>query len=159
MKKITLLLFALLIAIAASSQDASSIVSSDKELTNKDISFSCPDGSVFSQVPTANSAYYCQDEYTYYLVATNYSATGPFTNLRFWGGDFSGCTLDSTEEFEVTIWDDDPSNGATKVFSGTFDGTTFDTGETLSATRIFQIDIDLGTFINQTSGYNRYHKK
>lgn len=147
-------MFAVTIGAATLAQAGKPYVSVGEDPIPLSRSYACPDGAVFSQVPsTVNNAYYCQDGYDFYLVATNFLATGSFTNFRLWGGDYFGCTLDATEEFEVTIWDDDPSNGGTEVFSGTFDGTTFDTGEIHQGTRTYQIDIDLGTVINQTSGY------
>ena len=141
-------------ATATLAQTAKPSISAGEDPIPLSKSYSCPDGSVFSQVPpTADNGYICQEGYDFYLVATNYSATGPFTNFRFWGLDAYGCTLDATEEFEVIIWDGDPLDGGIIVFQETLNGTTTDTGETAFSSPVYQIDIDLGTAITQLSGY------
>jgi len=64
-----------------------------------------------------------------------------------------GCTLEQIEEFEVTIWDGVPSEDDNIVYQETLNGATTDTGEHEFGSDVYQIDIDLGTVINQTSGF------
>ena len=120
--------------------------------------FSCPEGSVVSQVPEdINAGLFCQEGQNQYsiLVAANYTTTAPFSSFRFWGFDEgSGCTLDPLEPFDVYIWDGDPANGGIGVFSGTFSGITTKTDEFAGIFNpIYQIDIDLGELIQQQTGY------
>lgn len=154
MKTIIPFLFALTMAAAAMSQSQPAIKTKKNDPILLGGSYSCPDESVFSQVhPIIDKGFFCQEGYEWYLAVSNYNATGPFSNFRFWGIDFKECTLQANEPFDVIIWDDDPSNGGVEIFSGSFVGTTLDTGELYESTSVYQIDIELGAVINQLSGF------
>lgn len=155
MKKFFVLLFVVVItaAVMAQEQQSSFAYDGDKSVT-VGRNFSCPPGTVFSQIPGIyDNGYYCQDGHPFFLAATNYTVSGPFGNFRFWGQDVFGCTLAATEEFEVIIWDGDPSDDGNIIFQETLNGVTTDTGESIFGSAIYQIDIDLGTTITQLSGY------
>ncbi len=125
----------------------------DQPVTRAD-EFVCPPNPVFSQVfPTVEDGEYCQLGYFYYIVADDYAATGPFSTMRFWGGDFYGCSLAPTEMFDIKIWNGDPSAGGTLVNSFTLAGTVTPTTVILGSTAIYQIDIDFGTSITQLNGW------
>ncbi len=161
MKKMILFLFAISITTAAIAQADLLPGITDKNPVRH--GFSCPEGSVFSQVPAAyNTAFLCQNDKDFYLVATNFTATSPFSSFRFWGidqlfivGNPLDCILDATESFDVFIWDGDPADEGELIFSEELIGTTVETGEIYTATgvQIYQVDIDLGTVIDIESGY------
>ena len=156
MKFVILFLFAITItpAIKAQTKPSSEITAKQTDRHG----FSCPEGSVFSQVPNdINAGLFCQAGQTQYsiLVAANYTTTAPFSSFRFWGFDGgSACTFGPVEPFDVYIWDGDPSNGGIGVFSGTFSGITTETDELAGIFNpIYQIDINLGELIQQQTGY------
>jgi hypothetical protein len=118
--------------------------------------FECLPGSVFSQVhPTIDNGWWCQQGYELSILADNYTASGPFSSLRIWGGDYWGCSLAATEPFIVYVWDNDPSiSGSNIIFSATRTGYTTSTGLiTWQGTPLYQIDIGLGTTITQLNGW------
>jgi hypothetical protein len=117
--------------------------------------YDCMENPVFSQVfPTSLNGHWCQFGGTVQTaVADDYSASGPFSSFRFWGFDFYGCSLASTEEFDVFIWDGSPLLGGILVHSFTLKGTTTYTPESFSGTPIYQVDINLGTTINLLNGW------
>jgi len=151
-----LFLFVITVAVATSAQNDLSSLSTDLQTDRH--GFSCPMGSVFSQIPdNIDAGHFCQAGQNQYsiLVAANYTTTTtPFSSFRFWGFDGgSGCTFGAVEPFDVYIWDGDPSNGGIGVFSGTFSGVTTETGQPYGFLPIYQIDIDLGELIQQQTGY------
>lgn len=150
-----LFLFVITVAVATSAKNDLSSLSIGLQTDHH--GFSCPEGSVVSQVPdNINAGLFCQEGQEQYstLVAANYTTTAPFSSFRFWGFDGgSGCTFDPVEPFDVYIWDGDPSNGGIGVFSGTFSGVTTETGQPYGFLPIYQIDIDLGELIQQQTGY------
>jgi len=108
----------------------------------------------FSQVfPTFSSAWYCQWGYPFSIAADDYSASGLFSTIRIWGGDFYGCTLAPTEMFKVFIWDGKPGSGGNLVYSSPLPGTTTPIGVYFGSTPIYQIDINFGTNINLFNGW------
>ncbi len=117
--------------------------------------FSCPEGSVFSQVPDDATGFYrCQLDTPSLIAATNYTAEGGrFTSFRFWGFDAVGCNLEPIEPFYVYVWNENPADRGDLIFSGEFDGLTLVTEEIIHETEIYQIDIDFGEVINQEAGY------
>ncbi len=156
MKKTMLFLFVLTIANAAMAQADLMSVRTDQEPITLDRNFSCPPETVFTQIPAEiDNGYVAQLGHfgLGVLAATGYSASSPFSHFRLWGGDFFGCTPDATEEFEVFVWDGDPTDGGNIIFQETLNGSITVTGEEFMGTSIYQIDIDLGATITQLNGF------
>jgi len=122
--------------------------------STRDNEYICAPNTVFSQVaPALVNLFYCQAGYTYFLCADDYTASAPFSTLRIWGGDYYSCSLAPTESFDIKIWDGEPWNTGTLVYSATVNGTTSLIGVNAGSTDIYQIDINLGTSINQLNGW------
>ncbi len=132
-----------------SASDGSSLPAS------RDNEFVCPPGSVFSQVaPTHDNAFFCQLGYFYYIATDDYIASGPFSTMRFWGGDYWGCSLAPTEMFDVFIYNGNPASGGNLIYSSTLAGITTPIGViSFGGTPLYQIDINFGTTITQLNGW------
>jgi hypothetical protein len=122
--------------------------------SSRDNEYVCMPDAVYSQVyPSLENLYYCQNDYTWYMAADDYSASAPFSTLRIWGGDFYSCSLAPTESFDIKIWDDAPWDSGNLIYSQTISGTTTFIGVNIGATDIYQVDFDLGTTITQLTGW------
>jgi len=117
--------------------------------------FICPEGSLFSQIyPEHDNGMYCQENYYYHLATDDYFASSPFNNIRIWGGNYHGCTLNDVEMFEVYIWDSNPKLGGNLIYFKTLEGytTPIDVMSYLQ-TPLYQIDIDLNGYVNELNGW------
>jgi hypothetical protein len=155
MKKLVLGLFFVALITSVMAQQFPTGASNGKtQPATRDNEFICLPNPVFSQVyPTLDNGIFCQLGYYYYIAADNYSATGPFSTMRFWGGVFYGCTMAPTEMFDIKIWNGDPNAGGTLVNSFTKPGTVTPTTVNFIGTPFYQIDIDFGTSITQLNGW------
>jgi hypothetical protein len=122
---------------------------------SRDYVYLCMENPVFSQVfPSSYTGHWCQyGGYVQTVVADDYSASGPFSSFRIWGGDYYSCPLAPTEEFDIFIWDGSPFLGGNLVHSFTLQGTTTSTGIVNVSTSIYQIDFDFGIPINLLNGW------
>jgi hypothetical protein len=155
MKKLLMTLFITALAsMIMAQQFAPSPSGGSAPPPGRDNEFFCEPNSVFSQVfPTFTSGYYCQSGYNFNLAADDYSALGPFSTMRFWGGDFYGCSMAPTEVFDIFIWDGKPGSGGNLVNTFTLAGTVTPISVIFIGTQMYQIDIDLGTTVNQLNGW------
>lgn len=116
--------------------------------------YNCPDESVYGVVSQViETGYFCQAGYAYTIVAVPYSASGTFQHLRLWGIDFLGCTMLTNEDFEVFIWDADPSAGGKLIFNQVLSANLTDLQVFNAVSNTYQIDIALNTLVSQLDGW------
>jgi hypothetical protein len=124
---------------------------------SRDAIFECAPGYVFSQFDlTFDDAYYCDVNYPWTKVMDDYTATGPFSTIRFWGFNLSGCVPGASQTFLIEIYNGDPSSGGTLVNSFTKTATPQPKGVYVNwgaTTEMYQVDIDLGTMVTQLNGW------
>jgi len=160
MKKFTLFLAIVFSSALLNAQQSSMSVAQGGEAPLRELldnEFQCLPNSVFSQVhPTYNDAFYC-DSYpgSCFAVAENYTATGPFTTMRFWGGNYWGCTPGTSQTFIIEFYNGIPGSGGTVVNSFTKTVIPQPTGiiTPWGNTEFYMIDVNFGTTINQLNGW------
>jgi len=160
MKKMTILLMAMVMSLGLMAQDLPYVnVNGEMPASPKDNEFVCAPGSVFSQVfATYDNAYYAEETAQYSKVADRYTATGEFGSIRFWGANFSGGAINATETFIIRFYElngGNPIIPGNEVSSYTVSVNPFDMG--ISApwgpTPIYQIDIDFGATVTLLDGW------
>ncbi|HOW24695.1 MAG TPA: hypothetical protein PK711_03425 [Bacteroidales bacterium] len=117
--------------------------------------FECMDNAVFSQVPDVYSySYYCDASYSYTKVADNYSASGPFSSMRFWGASYWGYGVGVGETFLVEFYNGQPGLPGTSVVK-TFNvtGSCVQTAYQQGGTYLYQIDLNFPEPVTQTVGW------
>ncbi len=120
--------------------------------------FRCLPGTVFSQVHPNFDSFYFTDEVPGFCnkVAENYSASGPFSTVRFWGGNFNQGEPGTSQQFLIEIFDGIPGSGGSIVHS--FNVTVSPQLTGLMAcnefpTRVYMADANLGTSVELLNGW------
>ena len=110
MKKIqTLILLSLVLTLMTGWAQNSPAYAKMKGTFDRDASYTCPENSLFSQLPvTLDYVYFGDDTYTYYRIADDYTVTKPFTTMRFWGQNYYNCAVGSSETFIIKFYDRNP---------------------------------------------------
>jgi hypothetical protein len=158
-----IILFMILIAFFTSFAQQSPIkgVSDGTAIANRDVLFECLPNPVFSQISqTIDDGYWGDSNHPTagnIELVDDYTATGSFSKMRFWGGNFFGCGMGSAENFTIRVYERDPNTllpGAL-FWSGTFSVTPHDIGQTYwwLDTPGYMVDIDLGTSISLLDGW------
>lgn len=161
MKKITLsiLIMTFLGFGLMAQEDPRSVAEGYSGTPDRDNEFICDAGSVFSQVySTYDNAYYADNGYSYSRVADDYTASSPFTSIRFWGGNFHSCPLGATETFIIKFYNrnaGDPTIPGTEVNSFTVTVTPTDMGINApwGPTALYQIDVNFNTTVTLLDGW------
>lgn len=161
MKKMTLLLMAMVMSLGIMAQDLPYInVNGDVPVSPKDNEFVCAPNSVFSQVyPTYASGYFSDGAHTYTRTADDYTTTNPFSSMRFWGVNYCGGAINATETFIIKFYErntTDPSIPGVEVNSFTIAASITDMGLTAPwgcNTPMYQIDIDFGATVTLLDGW------
>jgi hypothetical protein len=118
--------------------------------------FQCLPNAVFSQVfPTFDDGYYADNAYYFDWVADDYSASAPFSTMRFWGNNYSSCIPGATQTFEIKFYDGNPCSGGTLMYSFTKSATPLPNGliPVWSSVECYQVDIDFGSTITLLNGW------
>lgn len=113
--------------------------------------FECPGTSVFSQVPAEyDVGFFCDAGYLFSRVSDDYTASAPFTGMRFWGV----YDVKPTETFTIEIYDGPPYDPISNLIH-TFNVTTspIPTPYLRNGEIIHQIDADFGTTVAQLNGW------
>lgn len=115
----------------------------------------CPENSMFSQLFAGNAAYTSDQDYGY-IVYDNYSVSGGFNTITFWGmifsfNTFSDCS-DNPMDFRITFYQD--NGGAIGAVDSFFDVTIL--GEfayNWGGWSFYEFTADLGTTMNLNNGW------
>jgi len=111
MKKLFILTAVMLVTLLSYSQDATDL----KEGGNASrdfVDWVCMPDYVFGQVPADyDIGVYCDQGFAFTKVAENYSATGPFTGMKFWGV----YDVKNMETFLIEFYDGQPGVVGTNV--------------------------------------------
>ena len=160
MKKMTILLIAMVMSLGLIAQDLPYInVNGEMPASPKDNEFVCVPNSVFSQVyPTYTNGYFAEETQKYSRAADRYTATGEFRSIRLWGVNYSGGAINATETFIIRFYELNSGNpiipGA-EVSSYSVSVNPVDMG--ISApwgpTPIYQADIDFGATVTLLDGW------
>jgi len=162
MKKMTILLMAMVMSLGLIAQDLPYInVNGELPASPKDNEFVCAPNSVFSQVYTTyDNGFYCDDAHAYVKAVDDYTSTSPFTSMRFWGVNFCGGAVNAIETFVIKFYErntTDPSIPGAEVNSFTVDATTTDLGILApwgcATSHIYQADVDFGTTVSLLDGW------
>jgi len=160
MKKMTILLMAMVMSLGLIAQDLPYInVNGEMPASPKDNEFVCAPNSVFSQVyPTYDNGYFAEETLQYSRAADRYTATGEFRSIRFWGVNYSGGAINATETFIIRFYE---LNSGNPIIPGAEVGTysvsvnPIDMG--ISApwgpTAIYQVDLDFGATVTLLDGW------
>ena len=112
MKKIT---FFLVLTMAVSmltltAQKSPMFVKADGGM-NRDAEYGCLPNSVFSQLPASlSTGWYADNGVAFTRVADDYTVTGPFSSMRFWGVNHPGCPAGTTQDFIIKFYQRNPGN-------------------------------------------------
>lgn len=157
MKKITITLMTLLLGFGLMAQNLPYISGENTQNTNRDNEYVCLPTSVFSQVySTAPNAYYGDSDYTYSRAADDFTATSSFNSIRFWGINYAGGPINTTETFVIKFYEpntSDPNIPGTEVNSFTVLANPIDLGIIAINSPVYQVDINFGTTINLLDGW------
>jgi hypothetical protein len=160
MKKFSIMLIALISGIMLFGQGVpmSSNPNGDNvQGGSRENEFQCLPGAVFSQFyPTFDNSWWSDNAQTYSKTADDYSASGPFSTMRFLGGNFYGCPASTSNTYIIEFYNGNPSSGGTLIYSTTQTLTPQWLGiyaPWSTSTEIYQVDVDLGTTINQLNGW------
>lgn len=151
MKKLTFTLVLMAFAFGAVSQVAmqEAVQGGSSRFTHD---FTCMPAYVFGQIPTdLNTGIYCDVIHTYSKVADDYTATGPFNTLKFWGHHVS----QPVEPFLIEFYDGVPGQPGTSVIhSFNMNLTAVATGYiSSSGFPVYEFDATFGATITQLNGW------
>jgi hypothetical protein len=111
MKKV-ISLFAIFVMALFSFGQQSSDADNGGSSTRDFVDWVCMQDYVFSQIPDEyNTGVYCDQGWPYTKVADDYSASGSFSGMRFWGV----YDVKSIENFLIEVYDGQPGQPATNV--------------------------------------------
>jgi hypothetical protein len=80
---------------------------------NRDAEYGCLPNSLFSQLPSPLlGVWFGDDSYEYSVIADDYTVSGPFTTMRFWGNNYSGCPAGSSQAFTIKFYQRNAVNPA-----------------------------------------------
>jgi hypothetical protein len=157
MKRFTSLLVAALSAFMLYAQKTPSDVAQGKPAPAPDrpAVFQCLPNSVFSQVfSTFDNAFYADNGYAFDYVTDDYLASGPFSAIRFWGGNFYACVPGTSQTFIINFYNAYPCPNGTPLYSFTKTATPVPTGIiSFGNTEIYMVDISLGSTVNLLNGW------
>jgi hypothetical protein len=110
--------------------------------------------SYFSQVPSYyTNAQYCDIKYSFIKAADNYTASFPFSNMRFWGVDDGANNMQPNETFLIEFWNGVPGAGGAVVKSYNVSIIPVLTPYISVGSDIYQFDINFGETITQLTGW------
>jgi hypothetical protein len=117
--------------------------------------FECMEDAVFSQVPDVyTDAYFCDADYDFSKVADNYTASAPFSTMRFWAGSFWTYGLQANETFLIEFYNGQPGQPGTSVVQAfNVTASCIQVPYTLVNTDLYQIDVDFPVPVMQTVGW------
>ena len=160
MKKMTLLLMAIVMSLGLIAQDLSYITMDGETPANpKDNEYVCAPGSVFSQIyPTYNYGFFCDDGIDYSRTADDYTTTSSFSGIRFWGTNYCGGPINATEIFVIKFYERNtvnPEFPGAEVSSFTKEASLTDMGIVSGwcNSPIYQVDVDFGTTVTLLDGW------
>lgn len=114
MKKIksTLVLLMALSLITVTAQEIPMYVKAPGSM-NRDAEYACLPNSLFSQLPsTLLGVWFGDDAYGYSSIADDYTVSGPFSAMRFWGNNYGGCTAGNSQTFIIKFYERNTGNPA-----------------------------------------------
>ncbi len=160
MRKILILILILFLNgfISAQENKSSLYVGGPVNMDFRGYEFRCLPGTVFSQMHERWDSFYFADETVGFCnkVAENYTATGPFSKVRFWGGNFNQCEPGMSQQFLIEIFDGMPGSGGNPVHSFNVTVTPQPTGFFACnqfPTAVYMADADLGTSVDLLNGW------
>ena len=78
---------------------------------NRDAEYGCPQNSLFSQLPSVfYGGYNADNSVGYTRAADDYTVTGPFTTMRFWGANVFSCSPETSPTFNIRFYERNPSD-------------------------------------------------
>ena len=113
--------------------------------------FECTETSVFSQITAEyNVGFFCDAGYLFSRVSDDFTASAPFTGMRFWGV----YDVKPTETFTIGIYDGPPYDPVSNLVH-TFNVSTspIPTPYLRNGSVIHQFDADFGTTVTQLNGW------
>jgi hypothetical protein len=124
MKKIkTFLLLSLVFTLMTGLAQTSPAFVKAKGIFNRDASYTCPETSLFSQLPAPlSTGWYADDSYAFSRAGDDYTVTKPFTTMRFWGSNYYGCPIGTSQTFVIRFYErnvGDPNIPGNEIYSFT----------------------------------------
>lgn len=84
-----------------------------KGTMNRDAGYGCLPTSQYSQLPSPlTNGWYADDAYLYTRAGDDFTVSGSFTSMRFWGTNFLGCPSGATQAFIIKFYQRNPGNPA-----------------------------------------------
>jgi hypothetical protein len=72
---------------------------------NREAEFGCVPNSLYSQLPAPlATGWFADDGYGFTRAADDYTVTGPFSTMRFWGSNYDGCPIGATQDFIIKFY-------------------------------------------------------
>ncbi len=158
MKKLAITLIAFLLGFGLLAQTTPSFIVDENPVpSERSNEYVCEQDAVFSQVfPDANTGYYAEETFQWTRAADDYTASIPFTSMRFWGVNYLGCPIGATQTFTIRFYERnlvDPNIPGTEVNSFTVAATPLDIGISMFSSPVYQIDIDFGNIVTLLDGW------
>jgi hypothetical protein len=107
MKKIksTLVLLMALSLLTATAQVKPMYVKAPGSM-NRDAEYGCLPNSLFSQLPSPFlGVWFGDNAYDFSVIADDFTVSGPFTTMRFWGNNYLGCPPGNTQAFTIKFYE------------------------------------------------------
>jgi hypothetical protein len=122
---------------------------------NKDAGFACLPNSLYSQLPSPlETGWFGDDGYGVSRIADDYTVTGSFSTMRFWGSNYPGCPIGATQDFIIKFYQrnpDDPAIPGTEVNS--FSLTVVPQPISLFYNPDYQIDVTFPSSVSLLDGW------
>jgi hypothetical protein len=148
MKKSLILIFVVLACVSLRAQ----VTHEPYANPNRDATVECMELSVFSQLPAYNTGYF-SDDLDGWISFTAYSASGPFSIVRVFAGNYSGGPINASENYTVLIYNGAPNAGGVLMHTFTKTATPVSLGINFNGTDRYYVDIDLGQGVNLLNGW------
>lgn len=80
---------------------------------NRDAAYGCLPNSLFSQLPSPLlGVWFGDNAYPFTTIADDYTVSGPFNSMRFWGNNYSGCPAGNSQTFIIKFYERNTGNPA-----------------------------------------------
>jgi hypothetical protein len=119
---------------------------------SRDVTLECMANPVFSQLPDYFNGR-TADDLTGFSMADDYSASGNFSAIRIFGGNYFEGPIYPTETYTVEFYDGPPNAGGNLIHTFVKTAVPVPLGLVFNGTDRYYVDIDLGQDITMLSGW------
>jgi len=122
---------------------------------NRDAEYGCLPNSLFSQLPSPLlGVWFGDNTYGFSSIADDYTVSGPFNSMRFWGNNYVGCPAGNTQDFIIKFYErntGDPAIPGPEVNS--FNLTVIPQPINLLYGEDYQVDVIFPSQVNLLDGW------